>query len=201
VGCNFWAWAFLDKVCQASAYLEKTLALPELTGKDLQTWLVKLIDTPLETAIPECSELQVEAHDDDDWQALADAAEGFRTTAVHLWLRSLRLQATDLTEAGALAADIDKIRLIPAKPERPELMTLEVIDRYLLHSLLIHSEMTRSHLALSLGESERTIRPRVQVLQREGVILQRGRRLSIHPAHYPKLCSEMQNNNFLTGKS
>lgn len=201
VGCNFWAWAFLNKVCQTNAYLEKTRTLPELTGKDLQTWLSKLIDTPLETAIPECSELRVEAHDDDYWPILADSAEGFRATAVHLWLRSLRVQATDLTEEGALAADVDKIRLIPAKPERPELMTLEVIDRYLLHSLLIHGEMTRSHLALSLGESERTIRPRVQVLQRGGVILQRGRRLSIHPAHYPKLCTEMQNNNFLTGKS
>ncbi len=199
-GCNFWAWAFLDKVCQTSAYLEQTFLLPELTGKDLRSWLAKLVDTPLETDIPECSELRVEANDD-YWRALASSAGGFRTTAVHLWLRSLRVQATDLTEEGALAAEVNKIRLIQAKPERPELMTLEVVDRYLLHSLLIHGEMTRSHLALSLGEAERTIRPRVQVLQREGIILQRGRRLSIHPAQYPKLRSEMQNNNFLTGQS
>jgi hypothetical protein len=201
-GCNFWAWAFLDKVCLTSAYFEQTLVLPELTGDDLRTWLAKLIDTPLETAIPECSELRVEAHDEDDyWNYLADSAKGFRPTAVHLWLRSLRMPATDVTAEGTLASDADKIRLIPTKPEQPELMTLEVIDRYLLHALLIHSEMTRSHLALSLGESERTIRPRVQVLQREGIILQRGRRLSIHPAHYPKLYSELQNNNFLTGQS
>ncbi|MEO1182498.1 MAG: hypothetical protein AAFX51_17000, partial [Cyanobacteria bacterium J06636_28] len=70
-----------------------------------------------------------------------------------------------------------------------------------LHSLLIHREMTRSHLAHSLGEAERNIRSRLQVLRREGIILQRGRRLSVHPAHYPKLYSELGNNNFLIGKA
>ena len=201
-GCNVWAWAFLDKVCQTSAYLEKAVALPALTSEDLQTWLAPLVDTALETAIPDCSELWIEAAADDSyWKTLASSSEGFRTTALCLWQQSLRMQATDLTDAGALAADVDTIRLILAKPSLPKLMTFEVIDRYLLHALLIHGEMTRSHLALSLGEAERTIRPRVQVLQREGVIRQRGRRLSIHPAQYPKLCDEMQNNNFLIGKS
>ena len=61
--------------------------------------------------------------------------------------------------------------------------------------------MTRSHLALSLGEAERKIRSRLQVLRREGILLQRGRRLSIHPAHYPKLYSELKNNNFLIGEA
>ena len=64
---------------------------------------------------------------------------------------------------------------------------------------MIHGEIKRSHLALSLGEPERKIRDRLQVLRREGVILQRGRRLSVHPAHYPKLYTELKNNNFLVG--
>ncbi|MEM6435444.1 MAG: hypothetical protein AAF773_16565 [Cyanobacteria bacterium P01_D01_bin.115] len=58
-----------------------------------------------------------------------------------------------------------------------------------------------SDLALSLGENERTIHSRVQVLQRAGVIVQQGRWLSVHPAHCPKLRSELGNNNFLIGKA
>lgn len=200
-GCNHWAWAFLDKVCQVSAYLEQTVTLPELTEDDLQTWLHPLLSFPVSKRDNDSFEITVAAEAADHWDSLASLSSGNGATAAHLWLKSLRMQPDDLTAEGALPGDITEVNLIPIKPAMPSLMKLEVMDRYLLHSLLLHGEMTRSQLALSLGEAERTIRSRVQVLSREGAIWQKGRRLSVHPAYYPQLYSELGNNNFLIGKA
>jgi hypothetical protein len=145
--------------------------------------------------------LQITTDGDTYWAALASAAKGISTVAAHLWLHSLHIKAVDLAPEGTLAADATAVYLWQTKPMLPSLMSLTVLDRYILHSLLLHGEMTRSHLALSLGEAERTIRSRVQVLRREGIILPRGRRLTVQPAHYPKLYTELGNNNFLIGQA
>lgn len=200
-GCNHWAWAFLDKVCQVSAYLEQTVALPKLTEEELQVWLHPLLAFSVTKRDDESFDLEVDRDSAPHWSSLVSLASGSGGVAAHLWLQSLRMEPDDLTAEGALPGDAAHIRLLPVKPGLPSLMSLEVMDRYLLHSLLMHGTMTRSHLALSLGEPERTIRSRVQVLRREGIIVQKGRRLSVHPAHYPRLFSELGNNNFLIGKA
>ena len=199
-GCNHWAWAFLERVCQVSAYLEQVVALPKLSGPELETWLTPLLEADLETQATGPM-VQIAAPGDGYWSSLASTTDGIGSTAAQVWLKSLQIRAESLTDEGAIADEATLIELLPAKPTLPGLMTLETMDRYLLHSLLIHREMTRSHLAHSLGEAERNIRSRLQVLRREGIILQRGRRFSVHPAHYPKLYSELGNNNFLIGKA
>ncbi len=199
-GCNHWTWSFLERVCQISAYFEQVIALPKLSGPELKTWLMPLLETDLETQATGPM-VQVTATSDSYWNSLASTADGIASTAAQVWLRSLQIRADALTDEGAVADETDLIELIPTKPTLPGMMTLEPMDRYLLHSLLIHREMTRSHLAISLGEAERKIRSRLQVLRREGIIRQRGRRFSVQPAHYPKLYNELGNNNFLIGKA
>lgn len=199
-GCNHWAWSFLERVCQISAYFERVVALPKLSGPELKTWLMPLLEVDLETQAAGPM-IQVAAASDSYWHSLASTAEGIASTAVHLWLKSLQIRTDTLTDEGAVADETTLVELMPAKPALPGLTNLEALDRYLLHSLLIHREMTRSHLAISLGEAERSIRSRLQVLRREGIIRQRGRRLSVHPAHYPRLYNELGNNNFLIGKA
>lgn len=202
-GCNHWAWIFLDRVCQVSAYLEQPQPLPVLSGEDLKEWLLPFYSDVLTTVNLEQivsseqteqseseSVLKLDAGADGYWAQLSTLSSGIGATAARLWLASLEIQATEQTETALLS---------PVKPVLPALIPLEVIDRYLLHSLMIHGEITRSHLAHSLGEPERKIRDRLQILRREGVILQRGRRLSVNPAHYPKLYTELENNNFLVG--
>jgi sugar diacid utilization regulator len=44
------------------------------------------------------------------------------------------------------------------------------------------------------------VRSRLQVLRREGVILQSGDEVRVNPIHYPKLRSELSNNNYLIGE-
>lgn len=233
-GCNHWAWAFLDRVCQVSAYLEQPLSLPELSGEDLRAWLGPVV-SEVNSPDSDCR-FHLEIGSDSYWNALSNASSGIGATAAALWLNSLRVtpnppaaETVDELASAPVGKGIadgqmehsanqqanetasqranetadetanEMISLVPSKPSVPTLMGLDVMDRYVLHTLLIHGEMTRSHLALSLGEAERKVRSRLQVLRREGIIRQRGRRLSVHPAHYPKLFNELKNNNFLIG--
>ncbi|RZM82818.1 hypothetical protein DYY88_06310 [Leptolyngbya iicbica LK] len=201
MGCNHWAWAFLDKVCQVGAYLERTMTLPSLSGEDLADWLRPLAEVVLQSAPDLSLTLQIAQDDADFWKTLASVSAGSATTAAYLWLQTLCVEAERLAPDGTLPPDLSCLEITPRKPKLPSLMSLEALDRYLLHALLLHGEMTRSHLALSMGEDERMIRSRVQVLRREGLMRQTGRWLTVHPAHYPKLYSELGNNNFLIGQA
>ena len=217
LGCSHWTWAFLDRVCHIRAYLEEVVHLPKLDGDELKEWLQPLMATVAASTHPEDPEAELDLGSDAYWNALASTSAGISTTAAHLWLQSLRIRAEDLDEgseeqhkaqgrtsqAPPTSGSTDEAphSLRPIKPSLPSLIDLDSMDRYLLHALLIHGKMTRSHLALSLGEAEQTIRSRVQVLRREGVIIQQGTWLWVHPAHYPKLRSELGNNNFLTGSN
>ena len=211
-GCNHWTWVFLDRVCQISAYLEQPLRLPELTGKDLQHWLMPLFDDLLILPESDCS-IQLEMASDSVWQGLSNVSSGIGATAARVWLASLRTASesvvseqvsatptsSELVSTGLMSTG-SVTTLFMDKPVLPLLKALDGMDRHILYALFIHGEMTRVHLALSLGEAERKIRARLQVLRREGIILQRGRCLSVNPAHYPRLYSELKNNNLLVGE-
>ncbi|MEM6450814.1 MAG: hypothetical protein AAF703_10920 [Cyanobacteria bacterium P01_D01_bin.105] len=213
VGCNHWAWTFLDRVCQISAYLEQPVQLPELSGEALKSWLLPFFSDVVTVlnlkAADDEHAFTLEPGADGYWQSLSNLSSGIGTTATRLWLKSLRLctgdRESDNGDAGNGTSDnqdfddAQSLSLVPIKPALPSAITFNAIDRYLLQSLLIHGETTRDHLALSLGEAERKIRDRLQVLKREGIIIQKGRRLSVHPAHYPRLYNELKNNNFLIG--
>jgi predicted transcriptional regulator len=241
IGCNAWAWAFLDRVCRINAYLEQVERLPRLDGAALQDWLRSLAAPLLHTNVeadeasptPAKEEAQPDAPpaqatdaepqaetasapattigSESYWNALASLSSGIGTTAALLWRRSLRLRAETLTEhfqsldSGTIQSvqdlcDAVKVEFELIKPTLPGLINLEVLDRYLLHSLLIHGPMSRDHLAQSLGETERLVRSRVQVLKRAGVIVPRQGKLAVSAIHYPKLRSELSNNNFLIGE-
>ncbi|WP_414526948.1 hypothetical protein [Nodularia chucula] len=202
IGCNYSAWTFLNQVCQVSAYLEQVQPLPKLKGDALQKWLA-----------PVTAQLTPEDSDADmdlaDCKSLASLASGVSSVAAQLWLQALRIRAADIPDdisefQSALTPEgvtlEISVNLRQTKPILPSLPDLTATDRYLLHSLLLHGQMTRTDLALSLGESEQLVRSRVQMLQRAGVIVQQQEQLYIYPAYYPSLKTELVNNNFLLGE-
>ncbi|MBW4556981.1 MAG: hypothetical protein KME59_13725 [Trichormus sp. ATA11-4-KO1] len=202
IGCNSWAWSFLDQVCQVSAYLEQVHYLPQLKGEALQQWLA-----------PVTQELATQDNEEDtslaDSKSLASLASGVSSVAAYLWLQGLRIRAADIPDAVSESQPGVKVQgvtqeaasnLRQTKPILPSLPDLTAIDRYLLHSLLLHGQITRTHLTLSLNESEQIVRSRVQMLQRAGVIVQQQEQLSLCPAYYPSLKTELINNNFLIGE-
>jgi hypothetical protein len=246
IGCNAWAWAFLDRVCRINAYLERAESLPRMDGVALHAWLRSLAE-PLVPARPEdddeptlessnsaasgvakhqagesarglspssespAAEPKTQIGSDSYWNALANLSGGISTTAAYLWVRSLRLRAETITDTfkSMDPSSVDSMRdfcdevnleFELVKPTLPGLSRLDALDRYLLHSLLMHGPMSREHLTQSLGETERLVRTRVQVLKRAGVIVQQQGELTVNAIHYPKLRSELSNNNFLIGE-
>ncbi|PSN17411.1 hypothetical protein C7271_17875 [filamentous cyanobacterium CCP5] len=196
IGCTSWSWAFLDRVCHVSAYLEQIESLPELSGEDLQPWLEPLIQR-VDKTLPEESSCA----DQTPWDALAKLSRGNSAIAAQLWINALGVRHEDLPDPDDPDDQQAPVPLHSRKPILPNLPSLTPIDRHLLQSLLIHNRMTRSHLSLSLGESETIVRSRAQLLHREEVILRRRGYFSINPVHYPRLRSELGSNNFLVGES
>ncbi|OKH17414.1 hypothetical protein [[Limnothrix rosea] IAM M-220] len=211
MGCNHWAWDFLDFVCQVSAYFSEVKPLPELDGDMLKEWLDPLVKTIVATP-PEEDNHQSQHQEGGDrpeyWDTLARKSLGVSSIAKSLWLRSLRLETDileateDLRELELLGEHDDQkepIALHEVRPSLPIFPPLSGDDRYLMHSLLIHGQMTRSHLAFSLGQEEGQIQSEIQALLRQGLIERANGGLTVEATHYSKLKTELNNNNFFVG--
>ncbi|MGB3496430.1 MAG: hypothetical protein WBA57_27130 [Elainellaceae cyanobacterium] len=201
VGCSHWAWNYLDFVCQISAYFSEVTPLPDLEGDMLQDWLDPIAKTVIEIEHSEEDEGDRQPY----WKNLASQSSRVSSIAVQLWLQSLHIQKDDLEAAQDLTDEKLTEGKLPFKlhetpPVLPSLPSLNVIDRYILHSLLIHNYATHAHLALSLGEPESQIQSRVQRLLRERVLELRQGKLSVRAIYYAKLKTELANNNFFVGE-
>ncbi|MGL6134240.1 MAG: hypothetical protein ACRC1L_08650 [Prochlorococcaceae cyanobacterium] len=180
IGCNRWAWRFLDAVAQAEACFGAPVSLPRLGGDDLKPWLLSLESLPP----------AVEANTDSfDWQELADLAKGVSSIAARLWLDGLRVEEQP-NGAG------DEPRLIATMPALRSLPSLVGLDRYVLHAVLIHGRISRRHLIRSLGDADGRVEARTQWLLRQGILETQGDILMVSPLHYRRIASELANNNF-----
>jgi|JFJP01.1.fsa_nt_gi Transcriptional regulators len=227
MGCNYWAWEFLDFVCQISAYFSEIHPLPKLDGAALQDWLdpiaTLVVENDPQTRRLEAKSNQAKSIDNASvpkkgntltenerrqayWSGLAERSSGVSEIAVNLWLQGLRIRPDALADDPLPSLDLDSassdgqpLTLYETSPTLPSLPSLTNRDRYLLHSTLIHGRITRVHLALSLGESESPIQARIQWLLRQGVLERSNGVLSVCPSYYKKLQSELANNNFFVG--
>lgn len=212
IGCNHWAWDFLDFVCQISAYFSEAKALPELDGTMLQDWLAPIAKLVVEVEPDEpqfsedTSKQSASSERRDYWDSLASKASGISQIAARLWLHSLRIEEDAVADKDIPQIDLSEISssdqpftLKETKPRSPSLPSLQNVDRYLLHSLLIHGRMTQAHLAFSLGQAESQTQYRIQWLLREGLIERCNGELAVKAAYYTKLKTELANNNFFIG--
>lgn len=210
IGCNTWAWQFLDVVCQTSAYFNRVQQLPPLDGEDIQDWLATVADSVLEHCASTENPVASDLSDLDDegqrsyWEAIAKEACHHDAVAARLWLSSLRMPKDVLEGKEVPTLTLEQHALTDlgvCRSQRhislPSLPSLSNLDRYLLYSLLIHGAMSRSHLSLSLGEPESQLQSHVQRLLREGVLESRRGLLSVQAIYYEALRSELSNNNFV----
>ncbi|MGF1520406.1 MAG: hypothetical protein ACFCVB_21750 [Nodosilinea sp.] len=195
---NTWAWTFLSRVCQVEAYLNYTCPLPRLDRDALRDWLTPLAET-LGQPLSETDESS-SALGDISWSTFADLCEGRPEVARSLWLRSLRLQQSDRPEQPQIP-DQGQPLPVPLRQVQsalPSLPDLEAPDHYVIHALMLHGVMARSHLAISLGQPESMVHVQVQMLRQAGLLRLRQAGLSIQPAYYSRLYTELDTNNFLT---
>lgn len=218
IGCSHWTWDFLDFICQISAYFSQIEALPELDGAMLRDWLEPLVQSVVQPKI-ELLELQSgegnrNSPSSDEsrrayWDSLASQASGIGSIAANLWIKSLRIEKGARANENSPLPKLDLSDAAPAEkcltlheiqPSLPSLPSLTSSDRYLLHSLLIHGQMTRAHLAFSLGQQGGQIQSQIQWLLRAGLLSRSNGGLSVQSIHYKKLKAELANNNFFVGK-
>lgn len=214
IGCSHWAWDFLDFVCQISAYFSEVKPLPELDGGMLKDWLdpitktvIKFEPNQIQLLKENKSEFSSDERRQAYWDSLASQSLGVSRIAAKLWLQSLRIEKAiveneDLSQAklGKTTPQEQPFILYETKPSLPDLPELTDIDRYLLHSLLIHGQITSAHLAFSLGQQEGQVQTRIQALLREGVLERSSGALAVQASHYPRLKAELENNNFFAAE-
>ncbi|NMG56974.1 MarR family transcriptional regulator [Geitlerinema sp. P-1104] len=209
IGSSYSAWNFLDFVCQISAYFDQIQSLPELDDEMLADWLTPIVEPLVTLDKPDYS-----SNDPRQtyWDLIASQASGIARVAQYIWLESLQIHGDVVQSETGESLDFDelltgdtepkqKLVLHPVKPSLPSLPSLTNIDRYLLHAALIHTTITRSHLAQTLGEAESQIQARVQWLSRQGVLESHDGSLRIHPLYYDKLRFDLSNNNFFVEKN
>ncbi|AFZ48161.1 hypothetical protein Cyast_2212 [Cyanobacterium stanieri PCC 7202] len=211
IGCNHLAWDFLDYVCQIKAYFNTIHSLPPLDGEMLKNWLDPVIKTVVSNKWkknqPKINNIaDQDDHDQNYWTYLAEESSGVSSIALNLWINSLRFNRDDVDEENISQITFEQIldtesthTLHQITPSLPDLPSLTIDDRYLLHSVLIHGHISRPHLGLSLGEPESQIEAQIQQLLRESILQRKNGALSITFDHYPKLKNELINNNFFVG--
>jgi hypothetical protein len=217
IGCNEWMWHYLNRVYQSSAYFEHTLSLPALEPLEIKQWLQPVRETlNFDFDDDDDDDDDEEDLEDSPWECkaerqyfkrLAKISLGTTPTVAQLWLNSLQQQdAEDLenTSDAHVSAESTSQPIILARATLPELPQLTKEDRYLLFSVGLHGNLTLDQLALSLGNQttlaavgESPVTTRVQVLQRSGLIQNNQGWLSIHPIHYSRLRTDLEDNHFL----
>ncbi|MEC4986685.1 MAG: hypothetical protein SAK42_21505 [Oscillatoria sp. PMC 1076.18] len=193
IGCGKVTWQYLDAVCKIGAYFDEIISLSFLNDEQLQVWL-----KPIVTAMNIDFTKHEEQSEDDQttaekryFQKLARASNGISSVAVKLFKISLAYEPNEL--------DSETINSLVKvlNPRLPKLPELNPNEHYLLFSVLLHSNLSLPHLAMSLGDDESNVQHLVQVLCRADILKVKDNLLSINPLYYPQLRDELDYNNFL----
>ncbi len=195
IGCNNWAWQYLEQIYQVSAYFGETQALPALTGTQIKEWLQPIIDEINLNWGEDLAQEDLDSYQEQYFENLADISVGIGTVGADLWMRGLQYPASETDNLQAQGEVLSSLTI--QKPKLPDLPNLIPEDRFLLYSLLLHGGMSLSHLALSLGQTESLVKTRVRFLLQTGVIRRENNLLIVNPSYYPRLKMILKNNNFL----
>jgi hypothetical protein len=202
IGCNNWAWRYLDFIFQVSAYFGQTVGLPNAKGDELQRWFNPLLEQINLEVSEELTPEKISESQELYFETLAENSLGISSVAADLWLRSLRYETVSESQDSEAKSPSDfspPFKLQQNKPKLPDLPSLIPEDRYILYSLLLHGGMSLFQLALSLGEAESPVKARVQFLVQSDIIDRYKNLLVVNPAYYPRLKTLLYSNNFLVG--
>ncbi|MEB3886835.1 MarR family transcriptional regulator [Lyngbya sp. CCY1209] len=224
VGCNRWAWLYLDRVCQLGDLFENTISLPPLIPIALKEW-IEPVRAPLDLQLGEEESAEEEEElEEEKWASqaerryyhrLAGVSQGVGAIAARGWLESLGIsppkteeEESENSEEPEPSENPEESETEPppwilGRPTLPTLPSLSKEDRFLLFSLAVHGAMTLPHLAMSLGISEGEIHTQVQRLIRVGAVIRPPTaegQLQLNPMHYPRLKRDLDNNKFLIGE-
>ncbi|NEO31265.1 MAG: MarR family transcriptional regulator [Symploca sp. SIO3C6] len=195
IGSSQICWDYLDYLCKVKAYFEQSLRLPALSGEQLQEWLAPVVSELNINFGKRFLKLELSEEDESSqrryFDRLAAVSDGLSRVAVELFWQSLCYEESSEETTNPHG------KVTTTNPSLPDLLDLTADEQYLLYSLLLHTELTLPHLALSLGDDQTLVQHQVQVLRQKGIINRQEQLLQVNPIHYPRLRAELDNNNFL----
>ena len=220
IGCGHVGWVYLASTLRLDAYCGPTVALPKLTGPQLQSWLDPLIEqfnicfalpTPSnQLTQPQSSvEEQANSRKADYFKRLSNVAEGSSLIALQFFIESLRQASIEQSALEnvieSVAEDAAASVILATPPKSPPFPNLNLSKSrnklYLLYSLMLHGDMSLKALAKSLGDAPQVVNQQTQILRNEGLVEQYGDCLNINPLYSPRLRRELALNNFTVPKS
>lgn len=197
VGANQVGWVYLNLVCNLEAYFGEVVILSAVEQKELQKWfdpIIEQFDITFDSPSIDKQILDSDKNNKDHYfDRLYSISQGVSTVAAQSFIQSIRYQDLDPTEETSGTQQ----KLIAQLPKLPNLPALEPEEQYLLYSLLLHSDLTLSALATSLGDEEFQVQARIQILCRQGIVEQKEQTFWINPIYYSLLKQYLENNNFL----
>ena len=138
---------------------------------------------------------------------LADISDGVSTTALQIFIKSLRCKEQDSDSSSSEDSNASTSqsaerehspkRIVASIPKLPPLPDLSQNDLYLLYSLILHGDLNIKALSESLGDAPNVVNNQVQILRGLGVLEQKGNVLKANPAYYPRIRRELDRNNFI----
>ncbi|RMF26079.1 MAG: ArsR family transcriptional regulator, partial [Cyanobacteria bacterium J083] len=154
IGLDQVTWHYLNAVSHFDAYCSESFCLPPLEGKQLRSWLNHIVkEFAIEIKTLTLKEQAKEEQENIFFTDLARVSQGISTVAVEVFLQSIGYQTIE-EEEGILVAK---------SPSLPPLPQLEMSDRYILYSFLLHGDLTLFALAESLGDDLSQVQARVEI--------------------------------------
>lgn len=223
VGCNSWAWAFLDAALGVESVLPGPWTLAAFDRAALERWFQELLiacpgqppvfrnaaNGRLVLASPTAAgqpENTAKADKRDDFLVhLAAGSRGIAAVAWALWRHSLRVAGTAQTSAEAretAAADFGTTIWVkpwaelnlPAPSPRARQS-----HRFILHALLIHGGLSEAAVGLLVPISGAVLCQSLRVLEAEGLIHQEDGVWQVTNCAYPAVRQSLVNEEYLAG--
>jgi hypothetical protein len=221
IGCDSWAWTYLDFACQAGLLDTDPLTLAPLDANALSRW-ISVTEPPQASRIYRRTDKGVQVHPIHEQDAsqnknppandnstseflvhVAAHSRGIPGVAWALWRRSLLLDKNDIEQEARRAAQDDDIGKTiwvnkwekVALPAIPPL--LSDTGAFALHAILLHSGLRFEDINyLSPGRPSQLAQD-IQMLQAAGIIENQQDRLYVTALGYPTARRFLQEEGFM----
>lgn len=212
IGCDSWAWSFLDRTVGIGDLLGQPLALAALDGAGLASWLgspfragrlvCRSAERRQETIFGAPASAEQTNGDDavpNSLVRLAALARGNPGVALELWRRCLRVESGDGNQPQAASTDLRDTIWATSLHESEVVVprTIERIHNIILHTVLLHGGLEPDLLAAVLPFARHELRQRVGELVRQGLLEERKGEVAMVVAAYPAVRDHLDTEGFL----
>jgi hypothetical protein len=207
LGCDSWAWAFLQHAIGIQDQMGEPQTFASFDARRLDAWLCTMLNRQRYEFLQSGNDQPVfSSLEDAEFKvtsiiaSLAANARGNPGVALALWRDCLRTRDTDGdAQPPGVDAGRTTIWVDPSSRSMPDLLGhTDRLQRFILHSLLLHGGLSLASLCQVLPFSSDDILRRIGGLRLAGFIEQEDDILQVSLTGYPVVRQTLQNEGMLT---